>query len=61
MNEHECLIRAHFCERRALLDRNSDVKDEWSELAIEWHYLASCVTRQTEPEIIVNDEDAAGR
>lgn len=61
MNEHECLIRAQLCERRALLDRNSDVKNEWSELAIEWHYLASCVTRQTEPSIIIDDEHEAGR
>ena len=61
MNEHECLIRAQLCERRASLDRKSDVKNEWSELAIEWHYLAHCVTQQTGPEIMINDEDEAGR
>lgn len=55
MNEQECLIRAQLCERRAFLDRNSAVKNEWSELAIEWHYLANCVTR-LDPEIVIDHE-----
>ena len=53
MTEQMCLLRADECERRACAATDKQLKAEWSQLSIEWHYLASCMRRQDHDEIVV--------
>ena len=53
MTEQMCLLRADECERRAGAASDRQLKAEWSQLSIEWHYLATCMGRQEQDEIVV--------
>ena len=53
MTEKMCLLRADECERRASAASDKQLKAEWSQLSIEWHYLATCMGRQEHDDIVV--------
>ncbi len=55
MTEKMCLLRADECERRAGAASDKQLKAEWSQLSIEWHYLATCLGRQGQDDIVVAD------
>jgi hypothetical protein len=44
-------IKAMLCEKLALAATDSAVKAAWSEIAIEWHALASRVAKDHELEV----------
>jgi hypothetical protein len=46
MTENMCLRRADECDRRSRAASDGQLKAEWSQLSIEWHFLASCMRRQ---------------
>jgi len=48
MTEKMCLERADECERRSRASTDKQQRAEWSQLSIEWHYLASWVHRLRE-------------
>ena len=53
MTEKMCLLRADECERRSQVASDRQLKAEWSQLSIEWHYLASSLRRQEPDDVIV--------
>lgn len=53
MTEQMCLLRADECERRSRTASDRQLKAEWSQLSIEWHYLANCMRRQEQDDIVV--------
>jgi hypothetical protein len=53
MIETMCLRRADECERRSRASSDRQLKAEWSQLSIEWHYLASSLRRQVQDDIVV--------
>ena len=59
MTEMMCLQRADECDRRAQAASDKQQKAEWSQLSIEWHYLASCLRRQGQDDIVVAERRAA--
>jgi hypothetical protein len=61
MTEKMCLLRADECERRAGAASDRQLKAEWSQLSIEWHYLATCMgreRREEQDEIVVAERRA---
>jgi hypothetical protein len=38
---------------RTPLASDRQLKAEWSQLSIEWHYLANCMRRQEQDDIVV--------
>ncbi len=52
MTEKMCLLRAAECERHARAANDKEIKAEWSQLSIEWHYLASSMRHQEQDDII---------
>jgi hypothetical protein len=55
MTEKMCLLRADECERRSRAASDRQLKAQWSQLSIEWHYLASSL-RGLEQDDIVQDD-----
>jgi hypothetical protein len=53
MTEKKCLLRADECERRAGAASDKQLKAEWSQLSIGRHYLATCMGRQQQDDIVV--------
>ncbi len=53
MTEKKCLLRADEREHRSREASDKQLKAEWSQLSIEWHYLASCMRRQEHDDIVV--------
>ncbi len=58
MTEKMCLLRADECERRSHAASDRQLKSEWSQLSIEWHYLASSLRRQELDDVIVAEPRA---
>jgi hypothetical protein len=53
MTEKMCLRRADECEHRSRAASDRQLKAEWSQLSIEWHYLASSLRRQEQDDVVV--------
>jgi hypothetical protein len=37
----ECRVKAFFCERQAKKCADVPIKQQWEELAIQWHFMAN--------------------
>ena len=48
MTDVECLLRADECENRSKIVHDRELRTEWAMLSIEWHYLASQLSRREE-------------
>jgi len=51
MTDAECLLRANECERRSNIARDAELRTEWAMLCIEWHLLASQLSRREREDL----------
>ena len=51
MTEEQCLLRAQVCDDEARKAEDKKIKSEWSQLSIEWHFIASDKGRQRVSEV----------